>query len=63
MADYLFSVYLLAFLSTYHRKRRDATRARLGVAIHLSTTFRWGNLAKPDSHWQTTRQRSEFPSA
>ena len=34
--DYLFSFHLLAFLSTYHRKHRGATRAPLGVAGHLS---------------------------
>ena len=38
----LFSFHLLTFLSTYHRKRRGAARARLRVAGHLSTTLRWG---------------------
>ena len=36
-ADYLFTFYLLAFLSTYHRKQWDATQASLDVAGHLST--------------------------
>ena len=32
--------------TTITRKRRNAVRARLGVAGHLSTTLRWGNPVK-----------------
>ena len=38
----LFFIYS-QFYSPITRKRRGAIRARLGVADHRSTTFRWGN--------------------
>ena len=34
------------FLSYYHEKRRNAIRARVGVAGHLSTTLGWENPVK-----------------
>ena len=45
-ANYLFTLHLLAFLSNYHRKQSGATRARVGVAGHLSTPLRWGYPVK-----------------
>ena len=45
-ADYLYIFSLLAFLSTYHRKRRGATQAHLRVAGHLSIALGWGNPVK-----------------
>ena len=49
--DSRLSFYLLAFLSTYRRKRRGATRVRIRVAGHLSTPLRWGNPIKCLSQW------------
>ena len=47
LANFVFFLYLVAYLSTYHEKAiKPLQRTRLAVAGHLPATLKWGNPAK-----------------